>query len=81
MARSPSIILSKVEKKAVVTELKLKIKAAQVETKAVNGAMKLAKKMYDAADKDSTKALAALAKGLVAHQAQLAALTAPAASV
>ena len=77
MARSKSIILSKVEKKAVVAELKGKIKTAQTEAKAISGAVKTAKKLYENIEKNSAKTLATLNKNLAAHQAQLAAVTAP----
>ena len=77
MARSASIILSKEEKKAVVTELKAKIKAAQVEIKLVATNVKTAIKAHLALLKEADKTIAARTKELTAHQAQHSALTAP----
>jgi formate-dependent nitrite reductase cytochrome c552 subunit len=77
MARNTSIILSKEEKKAVVTELKGKIKDVQTATKAATAAAKFAAKEHATFLKTSDKTLAGLAKELAAHQAKLSALTAP----
>lgn len=76
MARSKSIILSKDEKKAVVTELKTKIKTAQGSIKEINKALKNAAKDHALHVKDGEKTLSRLAKEMASHQAQLSALTA-----
>lgn len=81
MARSKSIILSKDEKKAVVTELKGKILAAKTAVKEINGALKSSAKDHAAFVKVSEKTLAGLTKELASHQAQLSALTAKSAAV
>lgn len=84
MARPKSIILSKDEKKVIVAELKLKIKAAKDEAKIVIAAVKdadktyaLAGKTHIAALKASDKTALAVNKTLTSLEAQLAALTAP----
>lgn len=79
MARNTSIILSKEEKKAVVAELKGKIKVVQALTKTASAASKFAVKEHAMFCKAQDKTLANLAKELASHQAQLGALTAPAA--
>lgn len=85
VARPKSIILSKDEKKVIVAELKLKIKAAKDEAKIVIAAVKdadktyaLAGKTHIAALKASDKTALAVNKTLTSLEAQLAALTAPA---
>lgn len=76
MARSKSIILSKDEKKAVITDLKTKIKGAQVATKEINKTLKASAKDHAAFVKVNEKTLASLSKELASHQAQLVAMTA-----
>jgi uncharacterized protein YjdB len=76
MARSKSIILSKDEKKAVVTDLKSKIAAAKAATKEISGALKASAKDHAAFVKVHEKTLAGLTKELASHTAQLTALTA-----
>lgn len=76
MARSKSIILSKDEKKAVITDLKTKIKTAQTATKEINKTLKASAKDHAAFVKVNEKTLANLTKELASHQAQLTAMTA-----
>lgn len=76
MARSKSIILSKDEKKAVVTDLKSKIAAAKVATKEINRSLQASAKDHAAFVKANEKTLAGLIKELASHQAQLTAMTA-----
>lgn len=76
MARSKSIILSKDEKKAVISDLKTKIKGAQTTTKEISKTLKASAKDHAAFVKVNEKTLAALAKELASHQAQLSAMTA-----
>lgn len=82
MARPKSVVLSKDEKKAVVVELKAKIKAAKDNVKQLAGVRKEADKAYAAAGKahvaalkENDKAAAAATKSLGDLEAQLAALT------
>lgn len=82
MARPKSVVLSKDEKKAVVTDLKAKIKAAKDNVKQLAGIRKEADKTYAAAGKahvaalkENDKAAAAANKAVVDLEAQLAALT------
>lgn len=82
MARPKSVVLSKDEKKAVVTDLKAKIKAAKDNIKQLAGIRKEADKTYAdagkahvAALKENDKAAAAANKAVVDLEAQLAALT------
>lgn len=82
MARPKSVILSKDEKKAIVVELKAKIKAAKDNVKNINGIRKEADKVFAAAQKAHVATLKAndkeadkAAKELAALEAQLAALT------
>lgn len=81
MARSKSIILSKEEKKAVVTDLKAKIAFAKGSLKETNAAIKAATKDHTAFIKVSEKTAANLAKELASHQAQLTAMTTKSAAV
>ena len=76
MARSKSIILSKDEKKAVISDLKTKIAAAKAAAKEINGALKAATKDHAAFVKVNEKTLAGLNKELASHTAQLGAMTA-----
>lgn len=76
MARSKSIILSKDEKKAVISDLKTKIKTAQAATKEINKTLKASVKDHAAFVKANEKTLANLTKELASHQAQLTAMTA-----
>ena len=85
MARPKSVILSSAEKKTIVAELKLKLKAAKDEVKVViagvkeaDKALQQANKLHIASLKVSDKAALAAAKTVAALEAQLAALTAPA---
>ena len=82
MARPKSVVLSKDEKKAVVAELKIKLKAAKDAAKQLAGVRKEADKAYAAAGKAHVAALkqndkesAAAAKIVSDLEAQLAALT------
>lgn len=82
MARPKSVVLSKDEKKAVVAELKAKLKAAKDAAKQLAGVRKEADKAYAAAGKAHVAALkqndkesAAAAKIVSDLEAQLAALT------
>ena len=82
MARPKSVVLSKDEKKAVVTELKAKIKAAKDNLKQLAGIRKEADKTYAAAGKahvaalkENDKATAAASKSVAELEAQLNALT------
>lgn len=75
MARPKSVILSKDEKKAVVADLKTKIKSAKENLKLVGTTFKDAGKIYAAAVKEHDKASAAATKELASLEAQLAALT------
>jgi hypothetical protein len=84
MARPKSVILSKDEKKAVVAELKLKIKAAKDNSKQLAGIRKeadkafaLAGKAHVATLKENDKAVGSAEKELFSLEAQLNALTAP----
>ena len=85
MARAQSVVLSKTEKKAVVVELKAKLKAAKdaaaVEAgnqKAADKALAAATKAHAASVKAISKAQASAAKTVLGLAAQLASLTAPA---
>ena len=87
MARAKSVVLTKEEKKAVVTELKGKIKAAKDNVKQLAGIRKEADKVFAAASKaqvaalkDNDKASEKAAKELAALEAQLASLTEPVAA-
>ena len=82
MARPKSVVLSKDEKKAVVTDLKTKVKAAKDNIKQLasirkeaNKAFAVAGKAHVTALKENDKAAAADNKSLVELEAQLAALT------
>ena len=82
MARPKSVVLSKDEKKAVVAELKAKLKAAKDAAKQLAGVRKEADKAYAAAGKAHVAALkqndkesTAAAKIVSDLEAQLAALT------
>lgn len=82
MARPKSIVLSKDEKKQIVTDLKAKIKAAKDNAKQLAGIRKEADKALAAATKAHVVALkqndkeaAAAAKEVASLEAQLAALT------
>ena len=57
MARAKSVVLTKEEKKAVMTELKGKIKAAKDNVKQLAGVRKEADKVYAAAGKAHVNAL------------------------
>ena len=76
MARSKSIILSKEEKKVVISDLKTKIAAAKAATKEINSSLKAAVKEHAAFVKANEKTLAGLTKELASHTAQLGAMTA-----
>ena len=87
MARPKSIVLTKEEKKAVTAELKTKIKAAKDNVKQLAGIRKEADKAFAAASKahvaalkENDKAAEKAAKELAALEAQLTALTEPAAA-
>ena len=87
MARAKSVVLTKEEKKAVMTELKGKIKAAKDNSKQLAGirkeadkALAAANKAHIAALKENDKAVAAAAKEVASLEAQLNALTAPVAA-
>lgn len=87
MARPKSQILSKDEKKAVVVELKAKIKAAKDNVKQLAGIRKEADKALAAATKahiaslkENDKAAGAAGKELAAVEAQLVAMTEPVAA-
>lgn len=87
MARPKSVILSKDEKKAVVAELKLKIKASKDAVKQLAGIRKEADKALAAANKAhiaslkaNDKEAAAAEKELFSLEAQLNALAAPVAA-
>ena len=87
MARPKSIVLTKEEKKAATTELKVKIKAAKDNVKNLAGIRKEADKAFAAASKthvatlkDNDKASEKANKELAALEAQLKALTEPVAA-
>ena len=87
MARAKSVVLTKEEKKAVMTELKGKIKAAKDNVKQLAGIRKEANKAFAAASKahvaalkENDKAAEKAAKELAALEAQLTALTEPVAA-
>ena len=87
MARAKSVVLTKEEKKAVMTELKGKIKAAKDNVKQLAGVRKEADKVFAAASKvhvaalkDNDKASEKATKELAALEAQLASLTEPVAA-
>ena len=87
MARPKSVVLSKDEKKAVVADLKAKIKAAKDNVKNIAGIRKEADKVFAAASKahvaalkDNDKASEKATKELAALEAQLASLTEPVAA-
>ena len=87
MARAKSVVLTKEEKKAVMTELKGKIKAAKDNVKQLAGIRKEADKAFAAASKahvaalkENDKAAEKAAKELAALEAQLTALTEPVAA-
>lgn len=77
MARNKSIILTPAEKKAVVADLKMKIKAAKDADKAVQAKRKAAEKAHAAFVKGSDKEIAVSAKTLTSLNAQLNALVNP----
>lgn len=87
MARAKSVVLTKEEKKAVMAELKGKIKAAKDNVKQLAGIRKEADKVFAAASKahvaamkDNDKASEKATKELAALEAQLASLTEPVAA-
>ena len=87
MARAKSVVLTKEEKKAVMTELKGKVKAAKDNVKQLAGIRKEADKAFAAASKahvaalkENDKAAEKAAKELAALEAQLTALTEPVAA-
>ena len=87
MARAKSVVLTKEEKKAVMTELKGKVKAAKDNVKQLAGIRKEADKVFAAASKahvaalkDNDKQADKAAKELAALEAQLASLTEPVAA-
>lgn len=82
MARPKSVVLSKDEKKQIVTDLKAKLKAAKDNAKQLAGIRKEADKALNAATKAHVAALkqndkeaAAANKEVAGLEAQLAALT------
>ena len=75
MARSKSIILSKEEKRAVITDLKAKIAAARTACKEVIKTVKTADKNHAAFVKAHEKTLLGVTKDLASYEAQLQALT------
>lgn len=82
MARPKTVLLNKDEKKAVVADLKARIKAAKDNVKQLAGIRKEADKMYAAASKvhvaalkENDKAAASASKELAGLEAQLGALT------
>ena len=84
MARSTSVVLTKAEKKAVIVDLKAKIKAAKDTVKQIAGIRKEADKAFAAANKahlatlkTNDKEAAAAAKTLAGLEAQLTSLSAP----
>lgn len=77
MARNKSIILSKEEKKAIVTTLKSQIKETQVLIKLHTASVKASEKEHNTKIKVVDKEIKGLTKFLVTYQAQLGALTAP----
>ena len=87
MARPKSVVLTKEEKKAAVTDLKAKVKAAKDNVKQLAGLRKEADKAFAAANKahvsflkENDKAAEKASKEVVALEAQLNALTAPVAA-
>ncbi len=76
MARAKSVVLSKAEKKAVVVDLKAKIKAAKDEVKTISNDRKAAEKTFNTFVKTNDKAAAAAAKALAGLEASLASVTA-----
>jgi 2-phospho-L-lactate guanylyltransferase (CobY/MobA/RfbA family) len=79
MARTQSAVLSKEEKKNMITGLKATIKEAKAAVKISTANKKAAEKAHAAAMKLADKDLSATIKALESYEAQLAALTAPAA--
>ena len=88
MSRPKSAVLSAADQKAVVANLKSKIKSTAAEIKAVlagqkstekscGTTIKAAEKLYAAEMKTSNKALTVLNKDLTSLQAQLVAMTPP----
>lgn len=82
MARPKSVVLSKDEKKQIVTDLKAKIKAAKDNVKQLAGirkeadkALAAATKAHVAALKQNDKEATAAAKEVASLEAQLGALT------
>ena len=74
MARAKSVVLSKAEKKAVVTELKGNIKAARDNVKQIAGIRKEADKLFAAANKAHLASLKANDKEASAAEKTLAGL-------
>ena len=81
MARSKSIILSKEEKKAVITGLKMQVKDLQVDLKFLVKDQRAKDKEFDAYFKNNLKQTAAVGKLLASQQAQLSAMTEPTAAI
>lgn len=81
MARSKSAVLSPADKKAVVTDLKTKIKEAKAADKLITTTLKEAEKVFKAAEKsfagatkEADKALSANAKIVSKLEADLEAI-------
>lgn len=87
MARPKSIVLTKEEKKAAVTELKTKLKAAKDNVKQISAIRKEADKAFAAANKahvsflkENDKAAEKAGNEVASLEAQLKALTEPVAT-
>lgn len=85
MARPKSVILSKDEKKLVISGLKTKLAEIKAQLKAIAGVRKNADRAYATAGKEhiailksNDRAVAVANKELAATEAQLSAMTAPA---
>lgn len=75
MARSKSAVLSPADKKAVVTDLKTRIKDAQALVKTAANDLKASLKAHTAVEKETTKVTAAQTKIIDKLQAELELIT------
>lgn len=77
MARAQSVVLSKEEKKAALTEIKAGIKEAKQCLKNIDGSVKAAEKAHALGLKQAAKDRAISTKVLLSLEAKLASMTAP----
>lgn len=75
MARSKSAVLSPADKKAVVTDIKNKIKEATAAQKATAATFKLAERAFAAASKLAEKEMKTVGTALAKLNSDLAAIT------